>query len=492
MNILIISENFLKGGLETYLYTIYNKLKNKNNIYFCLGNFNSDLDIDKKSIITDFNFSPNASVSQFCGDVDKLTKVIYDKKIDLMIVNPFYSLFPAVFAANITNTKMIYLYHGMGSLNFPNNAVDSILFRYAFETTVNKAFCVTQQGVEAFKSIGFNDSIFLPNPLDEKLYESTIIQQNKKWALISRLDYDKLQDVTNFLKILPYLDIEKIDIYGDGTEKNFIEEYILNNNLVSKIELKGYSAQIYKEIKDKYTGVIGIGRVTIEGLAMNYPVFLIGYNKIVGVINKNLYKKLYQFNFVPNYCDSLSLNDIQKQINNINKGKLIDYQFRDQIIKDFGIKNFVKTLKTEVELKEFHNRQNIVNLYASINNLLVNDNKNEIFYLSLEVFNLLKKHIAGYTNDFNIKTSFIIFDQLFSNRFLSNELEEKFKLLSKNLEKNIEIIKHANVLIKEIEKTKNNINDIYNSTSWKITKPLRQLKILGQKVNIDRNKNNER
>ncbi|MDD2409547.1 MAG: glycosyltransferase [Bacilli bacterium] len=472
MNILIISENFLKGGLETYLYTMYNELKNKNNIYFCFGKFDTGLNIDKKSIITDFKFSPNSSISEFINDVNKLIEIIHDKKIDLIIANPFYSLFPTVFAANITNTKIVYLYHGMGSLNFPDGYIDSILFRYSFETTVKKVFCVTKQGIEAFKRIGYNESIFLPNPIDGKLYKKNTVKLNKKWVLISRLDNDKLSDIINFLNILPNLDIDKVDIFGEGTEKDYINDYIDENKLKSKVELKGYSAQINEDIENKYTGVIGIGRVVIEGLAMNYPVFLIGYNKIVGVINQNIYEKLHHYNFVPNYCDSLELKEIQKQIKDINKGDMSEYQFRTKIISDFGIKNFVKKFKEETINIEFYNKQNIVNLFYEIKKLNNKNYKNNYFYSSIEVYNLMKKYIAVFTNDFNIKTNFIMYNKIIENNLLINNINNE-----------------KDAMINEIEYYKININNIYNSTSWKITKPLRQFKILIQKFNIlDRNK----
>lgn len=292
MKILIVSESFLKGGLETYLYTMYEELKSNNEMFFSVANFGSELNINKESIFINFKFSSTTNISDFVNDVENLVEIIKIKNIDLIVVNPFYSFYSAIFAAHITNTKLVYIYHGMASLNFPNNIVDTILFRYAFETTVKKVFCVTYQGVKAFKTMNYDDAILLSNPINEKLFKESKVSFNKKWVLISRLDKEKFVDIIKLLDTLPKLEIDKLDIYGEGSEFQEISDYIVKNNLQSKIELKGYSDNIYKEIANKYTGVVGLGRVAIEGLVMNYPVLLIGYNKIVGVINQNLYENI--------------------------------------------------------------------------------------------------------------------------------------------------------------------------------------------------------
>lgn len=449
-------------------------------MYFSFGNFNSELNIDKRLIFTRFNFSVESNINQFCDDVDRLIDIINTKKIDLILVNPFYSFFPAFFAAQITSKKIMYIYHGMASFNFPSNMIDTILFRYAFETTIKKVFCVSYQGINAFKTINYDNAVFLPNPIDEKKFKENNIKPNKTWALIARLDVDKKSEILKFLDLLPSLDINKIDIYGAGSEEQFIHNYILEKKLESKVELKGYSSQINKDLNNKYTGVIGLGRVAIEGLAMNYPVFLIGHNKIVGIIDKQLYEKLNKYNFVPNYCESLSKDEIKKQIKDINNGDFSKYQFRNKIINDFGIKKFIAKFEYEVKNIEFNNRQNIVNLYFEIMNLshIIKDEK---FYQSQSIYSLLIKYIASYTNDFNLKTNFNQFNYIFRINYFNENMESinnQFELIKNEFE----LIKQENSFLNEQLKHDNDtIKNIYNSTSWRLTKPLRKLKIIIKK-----------
>ncbi len=467
MNILIISENFLKGGLETHIATLYNELKKDNNIYFCFSNYDSDLIDNRDLIYSDFSFTPNSTILDFYNDVNKLVEIIENKKIELIIVHPFYSLFPAIIAAHLTNTKIVYVYHGNASLSFPNNINDLILFRYAFESTIGKVLSVSYQGIKAFETINFKDTIFLPNPIDDKYFKTSEVQLNKSWVLISRLDIDKVNDIINILDILPKLDIGSLDIYGDGTEVDSIKKYIKENNLDKKVFLKGFTHDINQIIANKYTGVIGLGRVALEGLSMNYPVLLTGYGKVVGVINQDIYNSVYKYNFVPKYCNSLEFKEIQKQIMEINNGNISDYQFRDKIKKDFGVKQYITLLNKEVKSIKFYSLENIKKFYKGIEQLKSSDNKNENFYISENIFKLLKTDIIPHTNDYNLKTDFVLLEHQLKNNEMINETKR---------------------LIELCESYQNKIEDIHNSTSWKITLPIRVLKNRIMKLKKDLNK----
>ena len=126
MNILIVSENFLNGGLETQINTTVNALKNDNEFFFALRAYNPNWNL--KNVFTDFNFSYNSTIYQFCDDVNNLIKIIKENNIEIIHVHPFYSLFPAVFAAKICNKPIVYTYHGISSYSFFSRINDNILY----------------------------------------------------------------------------------------------------------------------------------------------------------------------------------------------------------------------------------------------------------------------------------------------------------------------------------------------------------------------------
>ena len=149
MNILIVNENYTRGGLETNLYTQYEAMKNKNNFYFAMGRYKSNLTFDDSKIYEGFHFTPTVTINEFCEDVNRLVEIIKKEKIDVVHAHPFYSVFQAVFAAKLTNTPIAYTLHGVASFNFPYKVNDIILYQAMLESEIDKIFGVSNLCVSA-------------------------------------------------------------------------------------------------------------------------------------------------------------------------------------------------------------------------------------------------------------------------------------------------------------------------------------------------------
>lgn len=282
MNILIVSENFTRGGLETQIYTQYSEMKNENKFVFAFSNYESKLDFEDSKIYTNFNFKYNASVDEFCEDVERLIKIIKEEKIDIINCHPFYSVFPAVFAAKITNTKVVYTVHGYISFNFPSRINDCILFQSFIETEIEKIFAVSEECKNAINSSAnsTNRSVLIQNAVDTKKYkEKRKIKNNKVWAFISRIEKEKIKVLEQIMENMDFLDIKEIHIYGDGSEKNSLPKFINEKKLQDRVLIFDHSDNLYEQLDNKYNGIIGIGRVALEALSMGFPCLLIGYRK---------------------------------------------------------------------------------------------------------------------------------------------------------------------------------------------------------------------
>lgn len=425
MNILVVSEHFIRGGLETHINTYYDLIdKRKNKVIFAFSKYEDNGYLKNASIYTDFNFNYNSSVHDFLLDVKRLVDIINENDIDVIQIHPFYSLFPALFAANITNTKVVYTYHGYSSINFIQGMLDSLLFLFGIEYQINKIFCVSNNVFDNFIDYHNSNVIFLPNIIDEDIYNEHQVVLNKKWALVSRIDYYKYSSIVKFLKILPELDIDQVDVYGSGDYVDKLLVFLKENNLCKKVHLKGFVSDISKQINE-YTGTIGIGRVTIESLCMNYPSILIGYNKVIGVITPQIYDKLKSINFVPSALEDISVETFNMCLKQINSGELSKYQFRKKIIEDFGKKNVNKYIE---ELKNIEPVSlSVVNEIFDCLNLI--DNKELSFYNSIEIFNIVSSKLSFFSRNLNSK----IFSTIFScNQSLitrQGDLENEFNQL---------------------------------------------------------------
>lgn len=409
MKILIATDNFLQGGLETHIFSLYEQLKAENNIYFAFGHYSSNLSLPEQFVWDGFHFNVDASISDFCSDVEQLVELITNYDIDVINVHPFYALFPVLFAAHLTNTPVMYTVHGLGSFSFPAFINDTILFEYAFESTIGKVLTVNKVGIEAFSTLNYGHCTMLLNGIDCEKFLPSNINFNKSWALVSRLDSDKKNEILNLFKMLPNLNINAIDVYGSGSIEDELKRYVADNSL--NVVFKGYCDDLANTLKDKYTGIIGTGRVALEGLCMNYPVLLIGYGKVCGVIDHDIYLKVRDYNFFGKVCPEISIDDLNAQLYKINNHCVDDYCLRKLLIDDYDIKNITRKYLNELSDVSFCVQHEMILLYRKIEELIPFGDGEKSFYQSINVYYLLKSFVEHYTTNVVLKNLFVVMDK---------------------------------------------------------------------------------
>lgn len=424
MNILVLSDNFTKGGLETHIDTLYNVLKKDNKIIFAFGNYDSPIKF-KTKVYNNFHFIYGESIEDFVSDVNRLVKIINEEEINVIHVHPFYDIMPIYFAAHITNTKVVYTYHGIDSFTFCNSYNEEILFESAFETTISKTFLVNCQGTKAFKTMGYDNVCWLPNSVDTNLFKKNKIVKNGKWAITSRIDCDKIIEIENVIKFMNLTNIKQIDIYGDGPEKENLYKWLQEYKFPLKIELKEFSDNLYKDLDGKYNGIIGSGRSALEGLSMGYPVLITGKGKVGSLIDEQIYESTKKQNFL--FTEEIySLNEKVNQINNVNNN-LEKYNLRDKIEYDFNIMKISQKFISEINDCKFTSQEYVIQAFKSISKI---KNKNVNFYRSRDVYSILKSHLKRNTANIHIKNLFISASSMY------DELDLKWEEIQQYIEKN--------------------------------------------------------
>lgn len=414
MNILIVSENFTKGGLETQVYTQFSIMKKNNNFSFAFGKYTSLLDLSDSKVYQNFSFSVNSTVEQFCEDVDRLVDIIKKDNIEVIHVHPFYSIFPAVFAAKITNIPIVYTYHGVISLNFPSKINDNLLFKAIIESEIDKVFSVSQTGIDAIRNFSPNTkTVLIKNAIDVKKYKKHTIKNNKIWALISRIEKDKIDEIIRIISNMDEIDIKKICIYGDGNEVNKLKEYIELYHLEEKVFLMGYKDNLYEELDGKYNGILGSSRVSLEAISMGYPTILLGYGKIAGLIDMKLFNKLKNENFINRGLPEINIKELKLQIQNVYKNLDKRNKLSKMVKNEYSAEKIYKQYIKELYKVERHNVYNISEIYNEICKLKLIE-KNEKIYSSRNVYYILKKYVEKETVLIPLKEEFINFDLYYS------------------------------------------------------------------------------
>lgn len=388
MKILVISESFNNGGLETQIKTYYENLPQNIQMVFAFGKYSKKIILENAKIYTNFHFSYSDTIKEFCEDVDNLVKIINEEKIDVIHVHPYYSFFASFFASQLTHKKLIYTYHGASSFNFLNTTISSILFYYSIESNcIANILSVNSEGIDCLKNLGFKNCNLLVNPVDLKKFPVANIQNNGKWAIISRIDEDKIEEIKQILLKMNNYKIKSIDVYGDGSSLDELEKFIKNCNLSKRVFLKGYASNIFNVVNNKYNGIIGIGRVVIESIVMGYPTIIIGFNKINGFIDTNMFEILKENNFV-----NKKLEIENREIPKCDELREITNKARNI----FNIDKIILEYITQIENSTSIFYKNIEELYKEIEKLSENNEINCCyFHKERLIYNLLQKYIKN-------------------------------------------------------------------------------------------------
>ena len=406
MNVLIISEKFCKGGLETQIYTQFCYTdKNKNNLVFAFGNYDSELEFTGAKVYSGLQFKQDLNIEEFCNLVEELVNIIKGNNIEVIHVHPFYSLFPAIFAAKITKIPIVYTFHGNASITFPITINETILLKSALENELCRIFCVSEMGEN---SVNYNiiekKTIFFPNVVDQKLFRKHTVIDNKKWAIVSRLDEGKIEPIKKLIQNFDKIDMEEICIYGEGELKGYLEELVKENKIEDKINFMGHHGNLQQELDGKYNGVMGLGRVIVEAMSMEYPIILIGYNKISGVIDKNVYDRIKTKNFINNFEQEISIEELNKQLQDVYNHKL-DMSFYTEYKQEYTPEKVYDMYYKELEKLVHLDISNYVKIYEQLK--LIQDKKEKIA-TSENVYKILIQNIEKDTLDIQQKEIFML------------------------------------------------------------------------------------
>lgn len=407
MNVLIVSENFLNGGLETHIDSIVSSLKEKVNFFFAFKNYNEKWNY--KNVYTGFYFSFYCTVYQFCKDVDKLVQIIKENNIDVVHVHPFYSLFPAVFAAKLCGKPIVYTYHGIGSYNFTSSVNDTLLFNMFLDYEIDKIFSVSKEGSKILENIiwGKNKIVLLPNAINIEKFSPTQHSNNKSWALISRLDSDKINEIQKLINILDIIDINELHIFGDGSKKEFIEYYIAENQFTNKVFLEGHCDNLPEKLAENFSGAIGIGRALMEAISMELPSILIGYNKIAGLVDSSLYNHIKCENFTNRYLPDISIDTLKNQIQEVYKNNY-DKSFYKSFKEEFSTTHISNLYFNEINNINYSHLLDLNELY----NEIIKIGNDDAFYSCPRIYDLLKKYFSLHIRQPHQKNLLIMGDNL--------------------------------------------------------------------------------
>lgn len=432
-NILIVSDTFKKGGLEsrvTEAIAYYRKHNYK--VFLASISFNNAYkELFDKIIQLD---TPGNTISSILSTKEQIIKFCVANKIDFIECHPFILSLPTALAASELKIPTTYTLHGLTSGDFVSNDQIELkkLYYLALRYGFDQIFAVAEYLNDIYSYLSPNIKI----ARNGTLFSGANIKQSTsptgKIAIASRLDVPKTKLIIDFLKTIETIpEIKQVDIYGEGDSKDKLEEYIKTN---SKIKLCGWANDLTNQLKNnKYSVAFGMGRVIFDIIKAGIPAGILGYGGFIDIINNHNINKYAKTNLT----SWETISDIQKH----------------EIIKDALVspKKYILSVNS---LRMFDCKK-IWNEYLSQEEKIIFEPKPVLDELNLilQAYVDLDPALTQFDKDFDAS-----FDPVY------------YSLMGISQQKSI-ILENE----KEISVLKNQLNDILNSRFWRKTEKPRKL-----------------
>lgn len=286
------------GGIETRLIDEFSYLKkNDYKIYVLVPKqkFNPEigrlLPIDKTITL---GLGDTSVAVEFINLVNQISFIIKDEDIHTLSIH-MLDVFAcaAIMAAQICRIPVISTIHGI--LDIYRTPVERILIQHL----ASKSFSLSISVSETFKSITPSISCkktVIPNLINLNKYQHQFSDCKPAWLIINRISPEKFPSILRFLEAAEQCHINEVDIAGGG-EKSKLEKLIKSLNLKVKVNFLGEVKDIARLIP-QYSGVAGMGRVAIEGLACKKPVCIISIDgRLIGLVTTENFQYLKNYNF---------------------------------------------------------------------------------------------------------------------------------------------------------------------------------------------------
>lgn len=472
-SILIVTEQFTVGGLETHIRGEVSQLIKKGiQVHLATGkNFNAELlPSGLSSLNHNIPLDPTATADELLIAINRLRQIIHEQLIDCIHVHPFTSIIPAVAAAELEAIPVAITLHGPASLISYGPLYDFLLKNIILP---NSELIITVSPEMKRLASAYTDERslnYIPNAISftsAKELNTGPDEINPHWVIVSRLDQFKIHGVIDFCAKAKIVGISSILVVGDGPAKEELRQELEQRGLSNYVNLYGSSNQVQLLMKQS-AGVAGMGRVILEGIACQKPVILVGYDGVKGVVDKALLELSADSNFSGRGLPVINAEDFLEQL---KKNSDLDfshlYDFAKNLLNEATVwSKFYDSIKAARPVKS----TSISGLYLSLSG---NPISGLIPYLrSIELLDRLGTVICGKKYyEPRLSAAVLFCRQRIESANFNQILAERDAQIA-TLNQTVTEQDAQNAALRR------NLEMMRNSSSWRITAPLRTVKNL--------------
>lgn len=316
--ILIVTEIFDIGGLETYICGEINQLSKIGwQVHLACGKrFRPDLVSQLTASITSgLALGPEATQSDLMETVRMLKEIIEMHDVRVVHAHPFTALFPSLIAAELTRIPLVISLHGPASLSTSYGPYYDFLLNSIILPSAELVVAVSEE-VRALAAPYVRESALIVqhNAVSIDEFQAThVVQTDSRWLIVSRLDAFKIVGIREFILFAQTVGIPGVVVAGDGPARELLQEQLTKDGLLEYVECIGTRADI-PALMRRFSGIAGMGRVVLEGIASERPVCLVGYDGVKGFLDPTILIQAAKSNFSGRNFSNISIEDFARQL----------------------------------------------------------------------------------------------------------------------------------------------------------------------------------
>lgn len=322
------------GGIETRWMDEFQALnKNGYKIFFlvpnknCIDEIAKLFSIDKliKIDIGNINLAP-----EFIKLVNETISKIRTNKIDVISVHMLDAFAcAAVIAAQICHIPVISTIHGTPDIY--RKPIERLFIQHLAGRSFSLSVSVSQHLESIFKTKSPLITI-IPNLINLEKYANEQMSIKPAWLIVSRISAEKYPSILRFLQAADECQIHTVDIAGGGKQDK-LRKLIKKLNLKIQVNFLGEVTAI-SILMSQYSGIVGMGRVAIEGLACQKPVCVMSpEGSLIGLVTKENFSTFKDYNFIGKTLTPIDNQTFLAQLNThtIEDSKNIYHQLKSEL-----------------------------------------------------------------------------------------------------------------------------------------------------------------
>lgn len=317
-SILIVTQQFTVGGLETHIRGEIEQLSAMGiDVHLATGSL-----LDKtllppalKSLTSGLALEPAASAQQGWAAIEQIRRLIREHGIDRVHIHPFVSIIAAATAAELELVPYAVTLHGPDSLGSFYGPTFDVLLKDVVLPNCGAVIAVSPEvrGLAA-AYVHEDDLHYIPNAVSFRPQSQADGTPNTgPWLAVSRLDDAKAPGIFDFCVKAKDSGLPHVLIAGDGPARPALESWLQQRGLGDFVSFLGNSAEV-SHLMAGASGIAGMGRVLLEGVAARKPVVLVGYNGVKGVLDQVLFQSASLANFSGRGLATIDSETFQQQL----------------------------------------------------------------------------------------------------------------------------------------------------------------------------------